>query len=1314
MLGASTSSDTFVSFPSGWFLIACPDDLVLTASTPSASQDAETQVVFAPMISAAPSLDAYATQLWTHSDGFIVNRATAMALDTKNRNIGENVSLTLAHPRPLRATQSQMFILCVIADPSADKPLFRISLISDESLVISPGSPVSITSQDTNPAANLVAAISSVFGGSKRKNSSPSPENFRRIAILSKSTSKSITGGLYFRRCVLSAQHDELVSIVGFEDAPATQVTLRDVDRLRKRSANAKSWMTWLQSLAGPELPPLRIARFPDGEFFIGIRSWGRSYVIGVAPSTSRSLQKPSLGSMLELQPLSRTSYRSQLWRFRDDGKIENVQSELVMDVCDHKLVHGARIIAWHPKTKGAGEAANQTFVLGSDGCIMLAEDVRLVLGVGSPLPTFDANSGGRIALSLYRRDAAEDRRTVLDFMYPIFGSGGLCGWEDKEGVVVDDNALVINVNETGRGRTTKVVIGESGYSAVQASRDSDTVSVSSTHTAGLTLEPVTAATYSSSTLHEEDQSHEQQPQYAMFPSDPFMVFFKKHGTDQVLTVLLNECDDAEQTRSVMLKSVEMCAKIKNQLWIFLDGFLVNLGTNLVLDVVGSTLDEGSLLTASKRRARSDSASAQFGLMTPGRIFFAADEDLMVSICEDGVHVQVCNASQELRSSACGLLRATFSTKTVSKITAMGEITNVLEVDYECCLGVEELKLQNLILSDECTEASAASWITSAYALSTRRKCVSLVGMPAGTFMAMVGSDGRVMTLRDDGTVVCAKVYEDDAGWQLWKFDASTGRIINCGSGRALEVNQLNLVASPVSDSCTTRWGLTVDSELVVRDAPGRVVCTCIGEDARDTMMRVLSRDDIASEHTCVSISLAETECVGNRWMIRSWKTITHWVASETVDVRTSVSLRTRTTTIEKRAHFPGGSWCVIYCLEKGKDLVLDAVEENSMPVVGMRKFELQEGGWEDQMWMWEPEDSVWVHRRYPQMVLAPESAQDGSRLILSARGSSLQRWQAGGNAGICLDAVPSLYMCVAEGDTGSVHLRTIEHAAKCRWGFRILSGKIVVRRSSLMHLQQHEKEQQQKAMELARPRSMILPKMKDSSPTVMTVTSPAVRKVTTITTTRKVATIKIMAAQFPSGSPFFIAIARWTRIAPQSLLLSPRPAQTQYFVLEPDSHLPNAKIVVKRLDLTRPESQLWTFDGATRALVNRASGLSMSVYGGNGLVQKYCGIKFYLESITRALFTEGGKRVGVKEEDFYSPCVETELGESGEGITILRAVMKKSMVVGVEEESWSGECEEVEVELSAESDDMTTSAYESGSLSVETLPPQATKDGKL
>ncbi|KAI8812466.1 hypothetical protein BJ742DRAFT_19958 [Cladochytrium replicatum] len=969
-------SKTYASFPSGWFIISFPGlgNQVLTAT-------ADDQVLVSTLAAGAAS-SAFAFQLWTHSDGFLINRGKGATLDVKDRDIFDNAGLTTTSPRTFRAAESQNFLLQI--DPAAAGK-YRVAVVGNESYVVSDG----IEKESSGVVSAIAGGIGNIVGFGKKKEE-------KHVGVLEKVGSKGFdikSAQVSFKALVLDGPDEKVVKV---EDVSAGEITNNEVERIKKLRADAKSWSSWIASLYGDDIPLLRIARFPEGEFFIGFREWGREYVVGTTSLGAFHTVAP--GASIEVQPLDRKNYRAQLWRFRRDGKLQNVESGIVMDICDNKLVHGTKLIQWH--AKDVDDSANQTFVLGSDRSIMLAEDVNLVLGVPSPLPTFastDVLAG--LPIALYKRDSASEGRKTVEFLYPVFKNGEVCGWEDKEAVVVDEDAVVINFGQSSASSTTKIVVDETaGFSTVQTtSTETDVIESTVTGTTTTAVESTaaeatatamsavasTSATNVAETTTTVTSYVEQdiRKRYALFPSGVFLIYFAAHGKDLVLTV---------EGNAVCVSKIDG-SKIRYQLWEYIDGFLVNFASGLVLDLEGGNCVAGAKLIASKRKARISSASAQFGLFSTGLFFFTANEKLTISATSATTIVSATVSTSS--TEGIGILIPRFKTKTVTKCSASGRTTDVTEVDYESYESCESYTLTVLSTSWEeietiSSQSTTSSWLTSAYSLASRRDEVTLATLPLGEFSLCIGTSGKeytVLTVAGSKVVAAALSYQD-AGKQLWRYEDG-GKIVNVATGYALDVDGSSGVV--VVDGEGAKWGFTTGGELIVRERPSFVVCS--GE---ADQVSLVMRDTVESVRYKIVVLyvrfVAGARVSGSAWAIESCEEITHYETTETIkeDIRTTITgwlfnrfngltliielihwnppVLTKYNVISQRksAQFPS-EWCLIYCQKHGTDYVLD-VNPDDCVTIELRKFNPKARDSQ----MWKCEDGVWINQKYGNVLV--------------------------------------------------------------------------------------------------------------------------------------------------------------------------------------------------------------------------------------------------------------------------------------------------------------------------------------------------------
>lgn len=258
---------------------------------------------------------------------------------------------------------------------------------------------------------------------------------------------------------------------------------------------------------------------FPKGWFFIRSKC-DKTLLITIAAEKK--------GAKLILSKLDSRLFRRQLWRYRDDGCIVNMESDYVIDVAGGKLASKSNIIQWSPKFLRSSRK-NQMWGLSVEGHIHPQSRSDLVLSsVGD-----HAREGAELKL-ITRGNLALDYQQ-FSFAIPVFGK---C------------------IHTT--------------YAAQQANKNS------------LVLEKISDANIdvSSSDHYERITKRTVVRRWAVFPEGGFFIRSSHGGKNLALTV---ERDEVTLKYRIVVRTLNF-KSYKWQLWRYQDGYLVNEETGLALD----------------------------------------------------------------------------------------------------------------------------------------------------------------------------------------------------------------------------------------------------------------------------------------------------------------------------------------------------------------------------------------------------------------------------------------------------------------------------------------------------------------------------------------------------------------------------------------------------------------------------------------------------------------------------------------------------------------------------------------------------------
>ncbi|EIE85897.1 hypothetical protein RO3G_10607 [Rhizopus delemar RA 99-880] len=256
---------------------------------------------------------------------------------------------------------------------------------------------------------------------------------------------------------------------------------------------------------------------FPEGWMFIRSKHH---------PELVITISEKKKGAKLILSKLDFKSFARQLWRFRDDHCLVNMETDYVMDVAGGKLLPHAQIIQWSPKFLRSSQK-NQIWGLSVDGEIHTETNTSLVLGLKEP------KEGA--ALKLMKRDEK---------------------------------------GESARWTFARPVFGKTKYS---------TVTEQQAHRGELVLESTNepAMDVSKTEKYERVNKRVVTRRYGIFPTGGFFIRCTCGERPLALTV------ERGERLTVVLRALNF-KQYKSQLWTYSDGYLVNEETGLVLDAQAS------------------------------------------------------------------------------------------------------------------------------------------------------------------------------------------------------------------------------------------------------------------------------------------------------------------------------------------------------------------------------------------------------------------------------------------------------------------------------------------------------------------------------------------------------------------------------------------------------------------------------------------------------------------------------------------------------------------------------------------------------
>ncbi|KAI8641464.1 hypothetical protein BD408DRAFT_368184, partial [Parasitella parasitica] len=238
-------------------------------------------------------------------------------------------------------------------------------------------------------------------------------------------------------------------------------------------------------------------------------------------------------GAKLVLAKLDSKTYKSQLWRYREDGCLVNFETDFVIDVAGGKLFSNANVIQWSPKFLRSSRK-NQMWGLTVNGHIHPQSKSDLVL---SPVGT-QAKEGAELKL-VKRGDLSLDYQQ-WSFATPVFSK-----------------------------------CTHTSYAAQQANKNS------------LVFEKVGSSCSideSSSERYERVTKKTIVRRWGIFPEGGFFVRSSHGNKNLALTV---ERDESSLQHRIVVRSLNFKA-YRWQLWRYNNGYLINEETGLVLDAQAS------------------------------------------------------------------------------------------------------------------------------------------------------------------------------------------------------------------------------------------------------------------------------------------------------------------------------------------------------------------------------------------------------------------------------------------------------------------------------------------------------------------------------------------------------------------------------------------------------------------------------------------------------------------------------------------------------------------------------------------------------
>ncbi|ORE01579.1 hypothetical protein BCV72DRAFT_309889, partial [Rhizopus microsporus var. microsporus] len=314
------------------------------------------------------------------------------------------------------------------------------------------------------------------------------------------------------------------------------------------------------------------IGIFPKGWMFIRSKCDANLFI---------TVSDKKKGAKLILHKLDTKGFTRQLWRYRDDGCLVNMETDYVIDVAGGKLTHNANIIQWSSKFLRSSRK-NQVWGLSVEGHIHTQSNPDLVLAsVGD-----HAKEGS--ALKLVKRGNSSLAYQQWTFAYPLF-------------------------------KSTKYTT----YASQQAHRHS------------LVLEKVgdtTSIDVSKDERYERITKRVVTRRWAVFPTEKFFIRMS-HG-DKKLALTVEYDESLSYKYRIVIRTLNF-KSYKWQLWSYQDGYLVNEQTGLVLDAQLS--EDVSIEGAQSQiylKEKSSNEGQYWDLGVNGEIHLRSNERLTIGVAK--------------------------------------------------------------------------------------------------------------------------------------------------------------------------------------------------------------------------------------------------------------------------------------------------------------------------------------------------------------------------------------------------------------------------------------------------------------------------------------------------------------------------------------------------------------------------------------------------------------------------------------------------------------------------------------------------------
>ncbi|KAI8393507.1 uncharacterized protein BYT42DRAFT_507095 [Radiomyces spectabilis] len=324
---------------------------------------------------------------------------------------------------------------------------------------------------------------------------------------------------------------------------------------------------------------------FPENWFYIRSKA-DKSLVLTTATSKK--------GAKLILSKLDFKVFRRQLWHYRDDGCLANLESDYVIDVAGGALQHGSDIIQWNEKMLKRSRK-NQLWSLSVHGHIHPRSRPGLAL---VPLEVKEAAE-----VKLLARGALSLEHQQWTFASPVFGKRQYSGVITAS-QIMDDGIFVNSV----------------GDAALEvSSRES--------------YERLTKRTIIR--------------RWGIFPDQAFFIRCAYGKENLALTVEQKPLSVNGATEyEVVLRALNF-KEYKWQFWTFQEGHLINVQTGLALDgqIVKGQLIEDGLRCQLYVREKSAAESQYWALTAEGEIHLTSEQHLVIGVanaeraCVEGAQV---------------------------------------------------------------------------------------------------------------------------------------------------------------------------------------------------------------------------------------------------------------------------------------------------------------------------------------------------------------------------------------------------------------------------------------------------------------------------------------------------------------------------------------------------------------------------------------------------------------------------------------------------------------------------------------------------